>query len=245
MRALPVVLLLASAAPAFADPAPLPEGASPAEAPPAVAPPAVAPPAVAPATEAPATEAPPPGPIQPPALTRPVPPPLPEQPLPPEPPEPPPSKYSYRWQLLATDAAAIAMSVIVDQVSADGGDRPGALATLTIASYFFAAPMLHGVHRQGKRALGSFALRAGLPLLLGLLGEEIDGTPECDICADTLRSDGKVIGLTAGVLIAMTVDSVVLGRPIYRRIEQPRTASWTPALRGVRGGATAGVFGTF
>jgi hypothetical protein len=162
------------------------------------------------------------------------------------PPEPelPPRRYAYRWQVVTADVAAIAMSLAVDRISADGGDRPGALATLTIATYFFAAPMVHGVHRQGKRALGSFALRAGLPLLLGLLGEEIDGTPDCDACQDTLRSEGKLLGLTAGVLIAMTVDNVLLARPIWKRVERPR-AAWTPAVAGVRGGALAGLAGSF
>ncbi len=232
MRALLVVLLLVVAAPAFADTPPAPEAkAPPAEAPPAEAPPAEAPPAPAPA----------PAPIVPPALTQPIVAPAVEEPLEPE---LPPRRYAYRWQVATTDIAAVVMSLAVDRISADGGDRPGALATLTIASYFFAAPMVHGVHRQGKRALGSFALRAGLPLLLGLLGEELDGTPDCDSCQDTLRSEGKLIGLTAGVLIAMAVDNVLLTRPIWKRVERPRTV-WAPALQGVRGGATAGLAGTF
>lgn len=158
--------------------------------------------------------------------------------------DPAPERYGYRWQIAISDGAAIAMSLAIHQISDGGGSRPGALATLTIASYFFAAPMIHGVHRQGPRALASFALRAGLPLALGLLGEQLDGTPPCDSCADTLRSEGKLIGLTAGVLIAMAVDSTLLARPISRRVERPRTA-WMPALRGARGGATAGVLGTF
>jgi hypothetical protein len=136
------------------------------------------------------------------------------------------------------------MSVLVDQIVEGGSGRPGPLATLTMASYFFTAPMIHGAHRQGLRALGSFTLRAGLPLLLGLLGEQLDPPPECTTCEDELRSQGKIIGLTAGVLIAMAVDGLVLGRPIYRRTERSR-AAWVPALRGVSGGATAGVLGTF
>src|SRR5690606_20500078 len=106
--------------------------------------------------------------------------------------------YGYRLQIGIADGAAIAMSLVIDQI-ADGGERPGALATLTVASYFFTAPLLHGVHRQGQRALLSFALRAGLPLALGMLGEQLDSLPTCDSCDDTLRSDGKLIGLTAGV----------------------------------------------
>jgi hypothetical protein len=237
MRALSVVLLLVIAVPAFADTPPPAAEAPPAEAPPAEAPPAEAQPAEAQPAAPPAEE--PAEPITPPALTRSV-----VAPAAEEPPEPPPRRHNYRWQIITGDAAAIALSLAIDRVAADGGGRPGALATLTIASYFFTAPMIHGLHRQGTRALGSFALRAGLPLLLGLLGEELDGTPECDFCMDSLRSEGKLIGLTAGVLIAMAVDNVLLARPIYKRTERPR-AAWTPALGGVRGGATAGVLGTF
>lgn len=239
MRALSLALLLVAAAPAFADTPPPPEAAPPAEAQPAEAPPAEAPPEAQPAEEPAPAPAPARRRIIPPALTPPV-----IAPAVEAPPEPPPRRYAYRWQVATADITAIVMSLAVDRISADGGDRPGALATLTIATYFFAAPMVHGVHRQGKRALGSFALRAGLPLLLGLLGEQIDGTPECDACQDTLRSEGKLIGLTAGVLIAMAVDNALLARPIWKRVERPRTA-WTPALAGVRGGALAGLSGSF
>jgi hypothetical protein len=245
MRALPVVLLLVLATPALADtptPAKAPEAAKAPDAPAGDAP------APAPAGDAPeAVDDPEPIPA-PPKKLRIVPPstiaPAGGDPVPAEP-ELTRTKYGYRWQLIAADAAVIGLSFIVDQVSSDGGERPGGLATLTIASYFFAAPMIHGIHRQGKRALGSFAMRAGLPLLLGLLGEQLDGTPKCDICEDTLRSDGKLIGLTAGVLISMAVDTTLLARPIYRRVERKPQTVWAPALRGVRGGATAGVFGTF
>lgn len=239
MRALSLALLLVAAAPAFADTPPPPEAAPPAEAQPAEAPPAEAPPEAQPAEEPAPAPAPARRRIIPPALTPPV-----IAPAVEAPPEPPPRRYAYRWQVATADITAIVMSLAVDRISADGGDRPGALATLTIATYFFAAPMVHGVHRQGKRALGSFALRAGLPLLLGLLGEQIDGTPECDACQDTLRSEGKLIGLTAGVLIAMAVDNALLARPIWKRGERPR-AAWTPALAGVRGGALAGLSGSF
>jgi hypothetical protein len=192
-------------------------------------------------TPPPETPEPPPEPpaVVPPALAAPtVAPPLEEDPAPER------RKYQYRWQVLGPDLAAIGMSIIVDRISADGGDRPTALATLTIATYFFGAPLVHGIHRQGKRALISFGLRAGLPLVLGLLGEELDGTPPCDFCDDSLRSEGKLIGITIGVLAAMAVDGVLLARPIYRRVERPRTV-WAPTLRGVTGGATAGVAGTF
>jgi hypothetical protein len=191
-----------------------PQPEAPAE-PPAVVPPAMAAPTIAPSAPEPEEE-----------------------------PEPERRRYQYRWQVIGADAAAIAMSVLVDRIAAGGGDRSAPLATLTIATYFFGAPLVHGVHRQGKRALVSFGLRAGLPLLLGLLGEELDGTPPCDFCNDSLRSEGKLIGITVGVLAAMAVDGVLLARPIYRRVERPR-AVWAPALRGVQGGATAGVVGTF
>ncbi len=257
MRALLVVLLLHAAAPALADTPPPPGAAPPAGAAQpagAPAPPAPAPvqgpaPAPAPApAEAPAPgaeEVPPPAKplgqrVQPPAMTAPS-----VQPVRvvEDPFDPAPEKYGYRWQVIVADSATVAMSLVIGAL-ADGGDRPGALATLTIASYFFSTPMVHGVHRQGKRALASFGMRAGLPLLLGFLGEKIDGTPPCDVCNDTLRSKGKLVGLTAGVLISMAVDNVLLTRPIYRKRERPR-AAWTPALGGVRGGATAGVAGTF
>jgi len=237
MRALPVVLLLVLAHPAFAQTAAPPAAEQPAAEPPAAEPPATEPPAT---VETPDAAPPKPVVIAPPSTIAPAG----GEPMKEEP-GPPPKKYGYRWQVVSADAAVVAMSVLINQISKDGGERPGALATFTIASYFFAAPMVHGIHRQGKRALGSFALRAGLPLLLGLLGEQIDSTPECDTCEDTLRSDGKVIGLTAGVLISMALDTVLLARPIYKRSERTPRAAWAPVLSGVRGGATAGVFGTF
>jgi hypothetical protein len=151
---------------------------------------------------------------------------------------------NYRVQVIVADAAAVALSFIVDRVSSDGNARPDALATFTIATYFFTAPAIHGVHREGRRALLSFGLRAGLPLLLGFVGEQIDGAPPCEACQDSLRSDGKVFGLTAGVLLAMAIDGALLARPTRPRAERPR-AAWTPAVHGVPGGALAGLAGTF
>jgi hypothetical protein len=153
-------------------------------------------------------------------------------------------RYGYRLQVIAADGAAVLSSFVVDRMSADGGSRPGAVTTLTIASYLFTPPLIHGLHRQGWRALASFGLRAGAPLVLGALGELVDGTEDCNNCKDTLRSKGKLAGLTAGVLIAMAVDGVWFARPIYRRVEVPRTA-WVPAVGGARGGATVGLAGTF
>jgi hypothetical protein len=240
MRAPLVVLLLVAAAPAFADTPPPADVPPPADAAPPAPP---APPPPPPAADT--ADTPPPGP---PLKLQPiVPPPILVPPPALDAGEPGPivrTRYGYRWQTITTDAIAIALSLAIDRIAADGGTRPGALATITIGSYFFSAPLIHGVHRQGKRALASFGLRAGLPLVLGLLGEAIDDVPPCDNCKDTLRSDGKVIGLTVGVLVAMAVDNVLLTRPIFRRTERPR-AAWTPAVRGVRGGATAGVSGTF
>jgi hypothetical protein len=249
MRALTVVSLLVLTAPALADTPPAPAPAPATATPPA--PEAAAPPAPEAGAPPPADTA---APITPPALVQPAGEPLAD----PDEEEPPPTKYGYRWQVIGTDAAVVALSLAVDRIAANGNGRPDAIATLTIASYFFAAPMVHGIHRQGRRALASFGMRAGLPLLLGLLGEQLDGTPACETCEDTLRSEGKLIGLTAGVLISMAVDGALLARPIYRRTERaqktgslgagakdrPRTV-WAPTLQGVRGGATAGVLGTF
>src|SRR6187402_3586397 len=126
MRALTVVSLLVLAAPALADTPPPP-------APPA----ATAPPAEAAAT--PADAAPPAAaaPITPPALV----PPIGAPPADLADDDAPPTKYGYRVQVIAADAAVIALSLAVDRLAADAG-RPDALATLTIASYFFAAPMV-------------------------------------------------------------------------------------------------------
>jgi len=157
---------------------------------------------------------------------------------------PPRTPKSYRAQVIVADASAIALSLIIDRLSADGNARPDALATFTIAAYFFTAPAIHGFHREGRRALLSFGLRAGLPLLFGFLGEQIDGAPPCESCQDSLRSDGKVFGLTAGVLLAMAIDGALLSRPIRARTERPR-AAWTPAVHAVSGGALAGLAGTF
>ncbi|HWO20179.1 MAG TPA: hypothetical protein VNO30_15435 [Kofleriaceae bacterium] len=243
MRALTVVSLLVLTAPALADTPP--PAAAPAPAEPAATP-APAEPEAAPAE----TEPPPSTPVIPPALVRPS-----VEPAAPED-DAPRQQHSYRWQIVGPDAAVVVLSLAIDRLRANDNSRPDAIATLAIASYFFTAPLIHGAHRQGKRALISFGLRAGLPLLLGLAGEQLDGTPACDICEDSLRSEGKLIGITAGVLIAMAVDGTWLGQPIHRRTERkpqaagpaardrPR-AAWAPQIAGVRGGATAGVVGTF
>lgn len=191
-------------------------------------------------------------PIPPPRRPAPPPPPLPATHREPAPaaPRTPPAPYAYRYQLIIADSAVVLTSLLVDQLAEHDGEQPSALASMTIASYLFTAPLIHGIHRQGWRALASFGLRAGLPIALGYLGEKLDGTPPCDICRDTLRSDGKIAGMTAGVLLAMVADTV-LTRPLVPRTEssadrRPRPGrAWAPAVQPLRGGALAGLAGAF
>ncbi len=111
--------------------------------------------------------------------------------------------------MLTTDLAATSLflsSVALDARELDNASngRPNVAVLLSVAIFVAAPPVIHLVHRRIGAALGSFALRAGAPPLLGLLAASMCATPapdEPDDCAPVMTLGGIVLGALAASAI--------------------------------------------
>src|SRR5690349_19725294 len=87
---------------------------------------------------------------------------------------------SYRFQTGALSGIAL-VSVI-----GTGGNRD-AIGTVALGTYLFGAPIIHLFHHRPGRALGSLAMRAGIPLAAGFFLESLHTNscpPESTQCDD-------------------------------------------------------------
>jgi hypothetical protein len=183
---------------------------------------------------------------EPPGLVIPVPvepmPMLVSQPLP----EAPAAPASYRWQVVTADAVAIGSLALASQ------NQSKDLGMFALASYALGAPIVHAANGHAGRALGSLALRVGLPLLGGYLGGSLDRTSNCAIrpaagdtlsdgCGgDTFPGPGFAKGIAIGAVAAMALDAWLVARP-----EKQVRRTWSPSAAAVRGGLSLGVAGAF
>ncbi len=141
-----------------------------------------------------------------------------------------------------------------DILMADVGAFGLALATqrseVSLVGYALGGPLVHLVHGNRGRALGSFTLRVVLPVAGLAIGE---GMSDCDSDDELFCGFGEmVIGGTIGVAAAIAIDAGVLAKET-KVVETPRRGlvqvgdvAVTPTLaRQVNGGWTMGLTGTF
>jgi membrane associated rhomboid family serine protease len=136
---------------------------------------------------------------------------------------------SYRLEVVAVDATAVAGVAI--------GHNSTAVIGLSIATYALGAPILHLVHHRPGNALGSFLLRVALPVAGGALGWMLtSGVSGPDIPSG---AGGAVIGLVAGVITASSIDIGVLSRA------EPAPQLAPAVTPTANGGMTFGLTGSF
>jgi hypothetical protein len=148
---------------------------------------------------------------------------------------PPPSKApeepeydDYRLSLLGSDLTAISL-VVVGALVYDDNDAIGNFALLGgFATYALGGPIIHLVHEQPGRALGSLALRVGLPgagvlIIAGLASScQSGGDGGCE--AGAVLVGGTLF--LGGFVTAMIVDDGFLGKvPKSRAKNETRDAS--------------------
>jgi hypothetical protein len=147
---------------------------------------------------------------------------------------------SYRLQTAAADLSAIAVGMVASK-SEDHGGQVGAVAVLT---YGFGAPLVHLYHHHLDRAGESLALRIGLPLLGGLLGNALGKRqcgPGCDNDSDIA---GTAFGVVIGAVAASAIDIGYLSRG--EEVTRAPTPSVGPtASVGAAGSVQLGVGGSF
>jgi hypothetical protein len=150
-------------------------------------------------------------------------------------PEPPPKPMRwYGWQTLAADGTAIALGALTQRW------EPFAVV------YLGAAPIVHWEHEQVGRGFGSFTLRLGAPLVLGVLGF---GTGFVACGARDCAGTGALVGAGAGYVLAVVIDAASLAydeAPIAREKHAAHPSiRLTPSVSLGPSGATAGLFAVF
>lgn len=151
----------------------------------------------------------------------------------------------YGWQTLAVDAAATA--IIVTSVSGqDGGSRALDIGTgsgkmilgLGIGSYALGGAAVHLAHGQPFKAIASVGVRAVSPAVMTGAGMLV-AIPACGgggYCALA----GAFFGMIAGAFVGSLVDAAAFAH------EPARPAKViSVGLEPTRGGATAGISGSF
>jgi hypothetical protein len=152
------------------------------------------------------------------------------------------TRVFYGWQNLGVDAASIALLAVSMDTDDDGAGKVG--ASLALGGYLFGSPIVHAMHGNTGRALGSFALRLGVPIALGALTWAVEDHPSCEGTEDVLCGLGAaVMPVYMGILGAgavMLIDDFGMAHA-----EQPAAPVWTPTVQASRGGMTFGLAGTF
>ncbi|HMF39352.1 MAG TPA: hypothetical protein VKQ32_01600 [Polyangia bacterium] len=159
----------------------------------------------------------------------------------------------YGWETMASDGTAIALwaaaAYLGDAKYTSGSfqtyqDMANLTAILGVGAYVLGGPVLHAQRGNWNSFGGSLVVRLGLPaagILVGVLagaaacGPGIDDEVPCPVV-------GGMLGVAAGALAAMIVDSAVLAR---EPVERDRGASVQPLVVPTSGGASFALAGRF
>jgi len=150
----------------------------------------------------------------------------------------------YGYQTLLVDAGAL--TLLVAGIAADDQSARTAIGVGAGAVYVVGGPLVHGLHGRGLAAVGSFGLRAGLPLLGGLVGALLGDLAPYDDGDEVVR--GTVVGALGGIAAGVALDATLLG---WERVPTPEgTAAaagfgWQPRVTATATRTELGVTGWF
>jgi len=150
----------------------------------------------------------------------------------------------YGYQTLATDVAALGLALATDD---------DAMLFTAIGLYALGAPAVHALHRRPLAAVGSVALRVGLPLVLSAVAAGMADCSKPVVNDENCDFGPRIIGLGLGVLTAVLADSIAVAwepkgpPPSQPRIARPASSFAEVSLSPVpmRGGAGLGFSGLF
>jgi len=110
--------------------------------------------------------------------------------------EEPSQRRWYGWQTLLVDALSVSAVVI-------GAENDNSkLAVAGVFGYVFGGAVVHGAHEHTGRALTSFGLRLGAPIVGGIVGSRVGHCASDDLeCQVSGSATGVLIGAGAAVLI--------------------------------------------
>lgn len=165
----------------------------------------------------------------------------------PQPVPPRTEKKWYGWQTLIVDGAVIVSSIAIGAASSDASNAAG---TVFLVGYALGGPIVHWANGQVGMGFASLGLRVGAPVVVGVLGGALAaGASNGDGYAVL---GGAAIGIIAGSIGAVVVDSAVLARKTVTvdaaeerraslKLKWAPTASYDPKREAFQ----AGIGGTF
>jgi hypothetical protein len=141
---------------------------------------------------------------------------------------------SYRLHVVAADLLALGMAGFSSSSQND------ALGKWALATYAFGAPLVHAFHGRAGHALGSAALRIGLPLATAYLLAQTHHGCNSETCDDDGPIGEVILGLGIGVLGASIIDTAFLAKG-----DDPPARRWSPTVTATHTGLSLGVVGSF
>ncbi len=151
---------------------------------------------------------------------------------------------SYWYQTLGADGLAFAFTLAGARGNGDAG------VTLGLGTYLLGAPIIHVAHGRPGRAVGSVAMRIGLPFLGAMVGAALEPKHNCRPgvdsfeCGDDEGPSGEVVlGLLLGVVGASLIDATVMADGDAPAAKPQRTLA--PTARASQHGIALGLSGTF
>jgi hypothetical protein len=150
----------------------------------------------------------------------------------------------YGWQTAGSDVGVIGLWIaayLVDEAKSGATSwqtydaAVNVLVWSGVAVYALGAPAIHLAHGNGRKALGSFGLRAGLPIAGAIAGALI-GSVACGSDDNDFISCPVVfgvLGFVGGGIAAPIVDGTVLARETVTAPAEPRfQAAFVPSASG-------------
>jgi len=142
----------------------------------------------------------------------------------------------YGWQTLTADASALVLLISAATVGDHDEGLAQALAIGSLATYVAGGPIVHGVHGNPGRAIGSLGLRAGAPVAGALLGAANEDCHGGDFCG----MQGAFVGFAVGAGVAMVLDAAFLAHETV-----PDEPVVTPVVTTGKNGTWLGLSGRF
>jgi hypothetical protein len=136
----------------------------------------------------------------------------------------------YGWQTLSLDGLLLAGGFGALQLSSTSSDLGEAFMWVPVVGFAVGGPTIHLIHHEPWRALGSFGLRAGLPVLGGAIGTGlIASCPPAEGDYGNCGLGELLMGVATGVIVASLIDGLALARESPK--ETPNvTLSLTPFI---------------
>ncbi|HZU81501.1 MAG TPA: rhomboid family intramembrane serine protease, partial [Polyangiaceae bacterium] len=166
-----------------------------------------------------------------------------------QPEAPPPAKERwYGWQTLVADTGSVL--VFLFGAGIQSSSNSSAVLDFGIAGYLLAPPVIHFAHGNVGYGFASLGIRAGAPIVLGLVGAFFGAAASSNSNGNINgQLGGFFYGLIGGMVLgygaAVTLDAAVFS---YEKLPRRGEDAWftlRPDLSVAPGRGTAGVAGTF